>query len=188
MDCCRSCTPGRLAAAACLVCAHVCGLPGGLTYPGADPAHCVRVRCFLPCSHLMAVTEHVMPGLFPCLADLWRVARTSQTLGSPASLDTQPGLLLFTGEAPQPYWPAAVVSIGDPEVAEGWRVSLANAAQRQQEGRTRLLARRDIVPPDTPHNHRAVAASLLTPFAGSVLVSSHDVACLGGLLATAAIA
>ena len=43
---------------------------------------------------------------------------------------------------PQPYWPAAVVSIGDPEVAEGWRVSLANAAQRQQEGRTRLLAPR----------------------------------------------
>ena len=151
MDCCRSCTPGRLAAAACLVCANVCGLSGGLTYPEQIlPIVLECARCFLPCSHLMAVTEQVMPGLFPCLADLWHVAYTSQTLGLPASLDTQPGLLLFTVEAPQPYWPAAVVSIGDPEVAEGWRVSLANAAQRQQEGRTRLLARRDIAPPDTP--------------------------------------
>ena len=30
-------------------------------------------RCFLPNSHILAVTEHIMPGLFPHLADLWQV-------------------------------------------------------------------------------------------------------------------
>ena len=41
-------------------------------------------RCFLPCSRLMAVTEHVMPGLFPCLADLWHVASSCHvSIGDP---------------------------------------------------------------------------------------------------------
>ena len=42
--------------------------------------------------------------------------------------------------------------------------------------------------PDTPQDHRAYAANVLTPFAGNVPESLQDLACLGGLLASAAIA
>ena len=47
-------------------------------------------RCFLPSSHIFAVTERVMPGLFPNLADLWQIISTSQSLGVPGAADVFP--------------------------------------------------------------------------------------------------
>ena len=38
-------------------------------------------RCFLPSSHILVVTERVMPGLFPNLADLWQIISASQSWG-----------------------------------------------------------------------------------------------------------
>ena len=44
-------------------------------------------RCFLPSSHSLVVTERVMPGLFPNLADLWQIISTSQSLQVPGAAD-----------------------------------------------------------------------------------------------------
>ena len=53
----------------------VCAVYEGV-YPGASqvlPQVMECARCFLPSSHILVVTERVMPGLFPNLADLWQI-------------------------------------------------------------------------------------------------------------------
>ena len=66
-------------------------------------------------------------------------------------------------------------------------VDLSIARHRQTEGRQRLLAKPKAVEPDTPQDHRDYATSILTPFAGNVPESPHDLAYLGGLLASTVI-
>ena len=164
-----------IAPAACHICAiYQRGTPG---LAQVLPIVLKCARCFLPNSHILAVTEHIMPGLFPHLADLWRVVRTTRSLGSPAFL------ILFTGEASQPFWPEAMVSVGSPDDNTPWVVTSNCKAPSKQ-----LLAKPKAMEPDTPQDYRAFAASVLTPFAGSAPESSQNLACLGGLLASAAIA
>ena len=116
-------------------------------------------RCFLPNSHILVVTERIMPGLFPHLADLWQVVCTTRSLGSPASLETHPGMLLFTGEAPQPFWPEAIVGVGSADDNTPWVVDLPMTRHRHCEGRQRLLAKPKAVDPDTPSLQKEMVSS-----------------------------
>ena len=145
-------------------------------------------RCFLPSSHILVVTERVMPGLFPNLADLWQIISTSQSLGVPGAVDVFPGMILFTGQDPDPFWAEAIVSVGDPGDNAVWRASSSLALKHQSDGRSNLLAPSAVAESDTPQDSRALMASLHTPFAGCRPESSLEVACLASLLATAAIA
>ena len=141
-------------------------------------------RCFLPSSHILVVTERVMPGLFPNLADLWQIISTSQSLKVPGAADVFPG----TGQDPDPFWAEAIVSVGDPGDNAVWRASSSLALRHQSDGRSNLLAPSAVAESDTPQDSRALMASLHTPFAGCRPESSLEVACLASLLATAAIA
>ena len=63
-------------------------------------------------------------------------------------------------------------------------VDLPIARHRQSEDRQRLLTISKAVEPDTPQDHRAT----LPVFSGNVPESPQNLACLRGLLASAAIA
>ena len=161
-------------------------MKGFIPVPRRSCQECAR--CFLPSSHILVVTERVMPGLFPNLADLWQIISTSQSLRVPGAAGVFTGMILFTGQDPDPFWAEAIVSVGDPGGNAVWRASSSLALRHQSDGRSNLLAPSAVAESDAPRDSRALMASLRTPFAGCRPESSLEVACLASLLATAAIA
>ena len=167
----------------------VCAVYEGV-YPCASqvlPQVMECARCFLPSSHILAVIERVMPGLFPNLADLWQIISTSHSLGVPGITDMFPDMILFIGQDPDPFWAEAIVSVRDPGDNVVWRASSSLALRRKSDGRSNLLAPSEVAESDTPQDSRVLMTSLHTLFAGCRPESSLDVACLASLLATAAI-
>ena len=57
---------------------------------------------------------HAWP--LPNLADLWQTISTSQSLGMPGAADVFPGMILFTGQDPDPFWAEAMVSVGESQL------------------------------------------------------------------------
>ena len=120
-------------------------------------------------------SERVMSAssqIWQILADYIHLA----VLGGAGAADVFPGMILFTGQDPDPFWAEAIV-LG----------TLGTMLCGEPASRL-LLGTKVLDGVAYPEDSWALMASLHTPFAGCRPESSLEVACLASLLATAAIA